>query len=293
MQSNKIATLLAGVDTIPTLPAIVGQVTKAIANPESSARDLMEIIQPDQALTLKILRIANSAFYGRVREVCTLEQAIMVLGFNEIRNLVISVALFNNFHKLKATPLFVPGKFWEHSFLCGLAARIIAKKIALSGSELFLAGLMHDIGKLAICMLLPEEFSNIVATTGNGSLKTYYPELQTLGTAHDEVGASLFKRWLLPTQLVTAAAYHHRPERAPAQTTYPMIVHLADVLAHHATAMEKPDDNRTRSDLFPQRIVHAAQSRGIIVDQEAVDKFAGELEAQMEAQAGILEIFLS
>ena len=150
---NQIAVLLAGIDTIPTLPAIVGQVTQTIADPESSARDLMEIIYPDQALTLKILKIANSAFYGRVRETRTLEQALVVLGFDEIRNLVISTALFNNFRRLKVSSSFSMKKFWEHSFVCGLAARIIAKEMKLSEGDLFVAGLIHNIGKLAICFL--------------------------------------------------------------------------------------------------------------------------------------------
>lgn len=293
MQTNKITTLLAGIDTIPTLPAIVGRVTAIIADPDSSSRDLMETIAPDQALTLKILKIANSAFYGRMREAGTLEQALMVLGFEEIRNLVVSTAMFNNFRRLKATPLFDPGKFWTHAFVCGLAARIIAKATCLADGELFVAGLMHDIGKLVICMVLPREFSNIVEMAGNDHLRTSSAEVHVLGITHAEVGAYLVKRWMLPPDFVAAIGYHHWPAAAKAQTPYPIVLHLADLLAHIAAAKETPEGEQPRDGWLTTDIVNLARSQGILENQDTFNKFKEELEAQIEAQAGILEIFLS
>ena len=290
---NQIAVLLAGIDTIPTLPAIVGQVTQTIADPESSARDLMEIIYPDQALTLKILKIANSAFYGRVRETRTLEQALVVLGFDEIRNLVISTALFNNFRRLKVSSSFSMKKFWEHSFVCGLAARIIAKEMKLSEGDLFVAGLIHDIGKLAICMALPRDFSTIVRTAGTCNLRTAPAELEILGITHAEVGLQLSNRWMLPHDLVAAVGYHHRPAKAPVQTAYPLVIHVADLLAHNATAKEASNDNRPPNGLITPDLSDLAQAKGLVMDPDTVNKFTAELEAQIGAQAGILEIFLS
>ena len=290
---DQIAVLLAGINTIPTLPAIVGQVTQTIADPESSARDLMEIIFPDQALTLKILKIANSAFYGRVRETSTLEQALVVLGFNEIRNLVISTALFNNFRRLKVTSPFSMRKFWEHSFVCGLAARIIAKEMKLSDGELFVAGLIHDIGKLAICMVLPKDFSTIVRMAGAGNLKTTPAELEILSITHAEVGLLLTKRWMLPHDLVAAVGHHHRPATASAHTAYPLVIHLADLLAHNATAEETSNDLKSQDGLFTPAISGLAQTRGLVLHPDTVKKLTVELEAQLEAQAGILDIFLS
>jgi HD-like signal output (HDOD) protein len=293
MQTNKIATLLAGIDTIPTLPAIVGRVTATIACPKSSARDLTEIIAPDQALMLKILKIANSAFYGRVRKVGTLDQALMALGFDEVRNLVVSTAVFNSFRRLKATPLFDPGKFWEHAFVCGLAGRIIAKKSALSDGELFVTGLIHDIGKLAICMVLPQEFAMILELSGNSNLKTSSAELQILGITHAEMGAQLLKRWMLPQDLIDAVGYHHRPAAAPVPTAYPIVTHLADLLAHYVTAKDALDGGQSLDGRLTTDIMGLARSQGILMDQDTFNKLAEELEGQKEAQAGILEIFLS
>jgi HD-like signal output (HDOD) protein len=293
MQTNKIPTLLAGIDTIPTLPAIVGQVTATIACPKSSARDLMEIIAPDQALTLKILKIANSAFYGRVRRVGTLDQALMALGFDEVRNIVVSTAVFNSFRRLRATALFDPGKFWEHAFMCGLAGRIIAKKTDLSDGELFVAGLIHDIGKLAICMVLPQEFDMVIQMSGSSNPETSSAELQILGITHAEIGAQILKRWMLPQDLIEAVGYHHRPAAAPVQTAYPIVTHLADLLAHNPTVMDAPDGGQHGDGWLTTDIIDLARSHGILNGYDTLNKFAEELKAQKEAQVGILEIFLS
>jgi HD-like signal output (HDOD) protein len=290
---NNIDALLAGIDMIPTLPAIVGQVTKTMVDPESSARDVMEIIRPDQALTLKILKIANSAFYGRVREASTLEQALGVLGFDEIRDLVISTAVFNNFHNLKATPLYSAGKLWKHSFVCGLAARIIAREMKLSESELYVAGLIHDMGKLAICMVLPQEFSTIVRVAGKDNLKTTLAELKILGITHAEVGLRLANRWMLPHDLAAAVGYHHRPAAAPAQTIYPKVIHMADLLAHNATAKEAPVDKQSQDGLSTTGVSSLTKSLWPVKDPVRVKKITAELEVQMKAHAGILEALLS
>jgi HD-like signal output (HDOD) protein len=152
---------------------------------------------------------------------------------------------------------------------------------------------MHDIGKLVVCMVLPDEFSNIVKKAGKGNLELYPFEQQILGITHDDIGARLVKRWMLPIDLITAVEYHHRPAGAPTQTAFPMVIHLADVLAHDATAMRAPDNTQTGKGLFPPDIINSAKSRGIQIHQETVEGFSTELEVQMEAQAGILEIFLS
>jgi putative nucleotidyltransferase with HDIG domain len=291
---HHIAVLLAGIDTIPTLPAIVGQVTQTITDPQRSARDLMEIIYPDQALTLKILKAANAAFYGRVRETGTLEQALVILGFSQVRNLVMSTALFNNFQRLDVTPLFSMRKFWEHSFVCGLAARIIAKEMKLSDGELYVAGLLHDIGKLAICMVLPKEFSTIVTMAGTGNLKTAPAELDILGITHAEVGLRLAKRWMLPHNLVAAVGYHHRPASAPSHQAYPLVVHMADLLAHNATAKKTLNDHPSADGLlFTPDICDLALSAGLIIHPDTIQKFKTELDVQIDAQAGMLDIMLA
>jgi HD-like signal output (HDOD) protein len=289
MQNTKIATLCAGIQSFPTLPAIVSQVMGIIAKPESSAKDLMEVISPDQALTFKILKVANSAFYGRARAVATLDQALMVLGFEEIRNLVVSTAVFNNFQRIKTIPIISIHKFWEHSFLCGLAARIIAKETKAAGGELFVAGLVHDIGKLAICTVLPQEFQNVVAAAENNDLETFCAEQQILGITHAEIGMRIARRWMMPENLVAAIGYHHQPAMSESQTPYPIIIHLADRLSRRVGAMEVPADDCS---IAPE-IASLAQSHGISWHQEALNRFRKELETQKKKAAGILDIFLA
>lgn len=291
--NHNINILLADIDTLPTLPAIVGQVMQTIADPQSSAQDLMEVINPDQALTVKILKIANSAFYGRVRKTGTLEQALIVLGFEEVRNLVVSMAVFNNFRRLNAPPLFEVGKFWEHSFVCGLAARIIAEELKLPGGELFVAGLIHDIGKLAICMVVPQVFCKVLEADESKDLKTSVAEQHLLGVTHAEVGAVLAKRWMFPGDLVAGIGFHHRPAAGPAKTPYQMIVHLADLIAHMVSDADAPGDNLVHESWFEPEFVEKVQSCGLVWNPDTLRQIKTELEAQKESQAGILEIFLS
>ena len=129
MTDSKLNAIIRQVDSFPALPATVNKVMEVTGNPESTAHDLMRAILPDQSMCATILKIANSAFFGMPREVATMEKAVVVLGFNEIRNIVLGKAVFTSFQKMPKQNREETNLFWEHSFTCGIAAKIIAEQI--------------------------------------------------------------------------------------------------------------------------------------------------------------------
>jgi HD-like signal output (HDOD) protein len=232
---SHITAILHQVAAFPALPATVNRVIEITGNPESSANDLMQAILPDQSMCVAILKLANSAFFGRPRHVASIEEAIVVLGFQEIRNIILTHAIFDSFQRLKDTSKHDIDALWLHSLTCGLAAKIIATHTTgYSSSKLFIAGLIHDIGKLAILMALPHSYSHLEQEGLSEQLqRAFFPEEEEkFGISHNTVGMRLLNRWLLPEQLCTAAGYHHRPDTAPGDAAFPLIIQMANILSH-------------------------------------------------------------
>lgn len=220
------------IDAFPPLPATVATIISITDNPESSVRDLIQAILPDQSMCVAILKIANSALYGRSQKVSSLETAIMVLGFNEVRNIVLGRAVVTAFGAIFKTHKAAIDQFWDHSFTCGLAAKTIAEHLSLSSpGQFFAGGLIHDIGKLAMLLTFPDEYSPAEWLTGFSSTEKLLAERRAFSISHDEVGARLLKRWHFPETLLAAIGYHHTPKIAPKYKGFPLLIQLADLLS--------------------------------------------------------------
>lgn len=231
MTDSKLAAILRQIDNFPALPATVNNVMVVTGNPESTAQELMQAILPDQSMCATILKIANSAFFGIPRQVATMEKAVVVLGFNEIRNIVLGKAVFTSFQKLQRHNRANTDLFWEHGFTCGLAAKIIAEHLGYPSSELFIAGLIHDIGKLAMLMTFPDDYTLLFELSEPHQFRSVIQESERYSTSHDEVGMRILKHWLFPEKLLMATGFHHHPEHAPSDKVYPVIIQMADMLS--------------------------------------------------------------
>lgn len=231
MSNPKKQAIKAQIDSFPALPVIVLKVMEVTADPESCAEDLMRAVIPDQSMCSAILKIANSAFFGIPREVSTMERAVMVLGFEEVRNVVIGKALFAAFPKLNKNFKDSVNLFWQHTFTCGLVAKIMGEKLGYPPSQLFVAGLIHDIGKLAMLLTFPNKYPLLSGLAEPGKSSSINDELTDFGIGHDTVGLQLAQRWLLPEQLVMAIGHHHQPLEAPDHRHLPLIIQVADILS--------------------------------------------------------------
>jgi HD-like signal output (HDOD) protein len=254
----------------------------------------MDIISPDISLTAKILKIANSPFYGLSREINSLQHALTILGFKEIRNLVLSTVVFDSFKNIKENAKFDINEFWKHSFVCGITANIIAAELKKAGNEFFVAGLIHDIGKLVIYITLPTEFFKLIEATGPLELKymTFQTEKEILGITHDEVGMSLLQKWNFPKELSAAVGFHHYPQKADKDSLLTFVVHTADILAHVYEVSEKGEDgNSLKTGSFYPDIIKLAQTFGIQWNDSDLSRLQQLLVENIERESDALSLF--
>lgn len=231
MENSELKRKLSRIKNLPTLPTVVHHVLKLLQNPESTAHEIGEAISQDQALATKVLRTANSAFYGFPRKITTINYAIVVLGLNNIKNIVLSAAIIGSFSTSKNDAVFNRQSFWKHSLACG----IIAKKLSIhlgmkNNEEVFMWGLLHDFGKVILDNFFHEEFVQAVELSRSRKIPLKDAEVEIFGFNHAGVGALLLKRWAMPLSLVNAVEFHHNPQEDYKAFRMASIVHSADYL---------------------------------------------------------------
>lgn len=235
---DKLRSRLRSISNLPTPPVVFNQITKIINNPNTSVTELADIMSEDAAMSAKVLRLSNSAFYGARSEITGIKQAVMVLGLEAIKSLVLSSSVIEMFkpHKLEAE---YQENFWRHSLATALASRIVTKfhrqARGLDSEVAFSAGLLHDIGKLIICCFFREEHDEIEHLKKKNNISDYQAETAAAGFSHTLVGRVLSENWKLPLVIQDAIEHHHFPDKvAKDGENYAVVVHVANYLAKRA-----------------------------------------------------------
>ncbi len=229
---KKIKSLVNHIYRLPTLPTTVAQLIELIDKPGTSARQLGRMISGDQVLTAQVLKLANSAYYGFPRQIRTIPLAIVILGFETLKNMLLGVSIIDQFSRFTNGLRFDFSLFWQHTLGTAVASRLIARDVGLPlAGEAFVAGLLHDLGKLVLSQYFSEEFYRIYLLSFQTREPMYYMEKKNLkGVTHAEVGAWLAERWNLPGNLIQGVRYHHEPGAAPKTSELAALVHLSDFL---------------------------------------------------------------
>jgi putative nucleotidyltransferase with HDIG domain len=228
----RLEDLVDKVQDLPALPTVVSQVIRLTEDPDSTAADLNAVISRDQALTAKVLRLANSAYYGFPRRVATVTEAVVLLGFNTIRNLVLAASVSNVLQREAPGYRLGRGDLWWHSLTSAMAARLLARKIRFrAAEEAFVAGLLHDIGKLVLSQYVAETYAQILERVTRDGLPFMEAEQATLGFDHAQAGGLVAEKWNLPEGLVEAISFHHRPGAARKHPALAALAHTGDALA--------------------------------------------------------------
>ena len=234
LSEEALIRVVSRIETLPSAPSIYNEVIQELSRSDTSIQKIGEIIARDVSMTAKILHLANSAFFGLHQSVNTLERALVLLGFDTVVALVLSVHVFATCDT--ASPAcFSIQALWDHSFRTALFARTIARKEEQGRKgidDAFMGGLLHDVGGLVLAANLPDTYSQVVNLARSEGCSVREAEEEVLGTTHAEVGAYLMGLWGLPDQIVEAIVLHHSPGRSLATEFTPLTaVHAADSLA--------------------------------------------------------------
>lgn len=234
INEHVIRSALKRVTTVATLPASAIRIMKIAEDPASTEDALLEVLEGDPPLAARVLKVVNSAFYGRPRQVGSTAAAMRLLGVNAIRNVALAASLNRLFRGGRTVPGFEAGDLWTHAVAVGTAARRIAERCGgIPPEEAMLAGLLHDIGLLVEIQASPAEFAALIsATSQDASLSFAEAESKWLGATHEAFGQALCEQWRFPDALANACGHHHDPMvLAVADRRLPSIIHVADVLA--------------------------------------------------------------
>jgi HD-like signal output (HDOD) protein len=246
---------------LPTLPQALQEARRLADKPHASVDQIAEVIGRDQVLSGRVLKMVNSATYGFPGRIASIRNALALLGFNVVKSLIISTVVFDSMSKTMT-------ELWRHSIGCSIACTELGRLLKLENSdELFLAGLLHDIGKVITAVQLPEAKQEIDRLVREHDLPYYAAEERVLGIAHARIGSWLAEHWNLPANLHHALAYHHRPMNARGDVTITAIVHVGNFLTRLFEFGNGGDDHVPA--LNPHAFKHLGldqQKLGMVVD---------------------------
>lgn len=236
--------LLTMVDKVPAFPQSVAKILTLTADADCSPKQLISVIEHDPILTLKVLKLVNSSYFGLSREVVSVNHAAVYVGINTIKNLAISVAASGTLPKLNQAGLDM-NDFWLHSLTVGVIARSLAQQKSVPQTDLanyFVAGLLHDIGRVLFAHFHPQQYAPVIQAFDNelsGSTPLHEIELQQLGIEHSQLGGLLAQKWELPQALVDCISYHHKLEQCQQASDLVIAIACANRLCEYYQRSKK------------------------------------------------------
>lgn len=228
------AQILQRISSLPPLPAAIGRLLRLVNEPDVEFKEIAKTISLDQTLTAQLLRIANSAFYGFPQEIRTVQQATVILGRYAVRNMALSLAMAKVRDQMKEDAPLRPEEFWRHSMAVACGARMLAQhQDSAAAEEVFVAGLLHDIGKIVFVEYDSDTYGHLLQKAQDGIGPLHVLEHETFGIDHAEVGEALCKHWNIPDALGIVVAAHHGADVGADDSALQIVdlVNVADTLA--------------------------------------------------------------
>lgn len=281
-KTQKAEAVLNNVIKLQSIPKILGEILKYVNSGSVNNSQLAKMIVGDQSLATKILTIANSPLYSLQRNVSTIDFAVMILGIDEIRNIVYSLSIIDTF-KNKTDNYLDYFTFWQHSYLVGSLAKKIGEDLSFKNSaDLFTAGFLHDLGLPVIHKYFHSSFIKLMEKISEGGSNFQNLEIDYIGLSHAEIAFRLLDRWNLPFILCDIAQNHHTPWRSDNYARYAAVIHLADYALKFLNIGSFFWDDNLELDL------EAAMSIGF-GDQDQAEKYIATLKNLIEDQAESIE----
>jgi len=266
----KFRDLMRRIDRLKPLPEIARRIISRIEYSGSSLSDLEKYILKDQAITANILKVCNSAYYGLQHKISSINRAVVLIGAETLRNIVLAASLYNLYKERIDGYSLEKGAMLKHSVCCGMVAELIANEKKFKDCDVvFTAGLLHDIGKMILDEYAFEKFNLIMDRVVNDNMPFLDAEDTILGYNHAQVGGLAAREWNLPEVLIEAISFHHQPEKAKGNPQVVSIVHIADVISSMAGAGGGADDLANR--------IHQSAISAINLQKDDVDRIVEKL----------------
>ncbi|MCD6216397.1 HDOD domain-containing protein [bacterium] len=268
---------------VPPLPIVVTRAIQVINDPDSSAKELTDLIIHDQVLAAKILKVANSAYYGLPSKISNLNRAITLIGFDEVKRMIAPILLFNTFKNFQNNEYFSSRDFWIHSLAVADACEILVEKInqPQDAGEARVVGLLHDVGRLVLVGVLQFHFNKVMKKVSMG-VDVLKAEEGILGMDHARIGAKITESWNLPESVVNIIKYHHDPENAGKHSNLAEVVCMADYLANELNIKSLViGETHDVPDYIRDRFIH---------EEDDLDIILAKLESEVEKAKTLVAI---
>lgn len=268
MKTQRINDAIKRVGELPALPAVLGQALEAASDPEASALDLGRFIAADQSLAAAVLKLVNSAYYGFYREITSVPRAIVLLGFQEVRKLVLATTAFQTLSGGDSG--FDRVQLWRHSLATAITAERCAKTLDIGvAADCFTTGLLHDVGKVVFELLYTEPYQRAAARARVSGRFVREAELEVFEMDHAEIGARLAEHWNMPPTVVETIRFHHEPASSTEAAALTCVTALADFITYRAGLGETSNG---REPEYPAAVV-----RRLSVNEDQVDDLISHL----------------
>lgn len=266
--------------TLPTLPVVTNNIIVTARSAETSAKDLANFIVNDQAISSRVLKIANSSYYGMCQQIDSISRAIVVIGFKEIVSLALGMGVFSALSSKEQGGLLDMTELWKHSIAVGFAMKKVAKKTGRASDEsTVLVGLLHDIGKIIFIMYFSDEYKEVLKRAAMNTTPLHKLERETLGLDHAEMAYHLMEHWKFPADIAQPVRHHHNPSACP-EGHMALMVNAADFVARKSGIGESWNKKMKKDDKVLS---------GLKLSHDSIVRLAKELESERGEIEGFLQ----
>jgi len=283
MNREEILTILRGIRNLPTLPDVVTEILRLCDDPEANTRQIARLLEKDPVLTTKVLKLVNSSYFGLSKELFSINQALVLIGYDNLRSMVMSASMLQVFNQESKVGSFSRKALWKHSVAVGIGARFLAKRAGVGDPEqAFVAGLIHDVGKVIIDWFFHPQFVEIIALVDRDKCWIRDAEARVMQVTHEEIGSYLASRWNLPDQLKNAIAHHHQPALAGKDAVMAAEVQLSDALIRELDVGYGGD---------PSVPVIDGDIASILPLKQSPDEIVSDLAVELEQSENVFALF--
>jgi len=281
----RLESILNKIEELPTLPAVSQRILELMTDENVSNRDIARLVENDQSMALKIMKIANSAFFGSLTRATSLEQAMVKIGMNEVRSIVLAVSVYDFFSN-SDSGVFDRKRFWKHGIVCSQAAKYLGSHYRAGNDTLFISGLVHDMGKAVLDEYFHDEFIKIINYLELKGCTFSEAEKTVMGITHSQIAAKLLTKWKFPDEIIRQILYHHAPSEAGEFERGAIILYLADIITKAAGYSCHVNEETTDMQDFSQSDqVSYINEKGFKLDYDLLERFVRHVQESIVREA--------